>query len=77
MWEVNLATDIQRLRKAVHCSRNQLADKAQFCRVRLWRIESGRLTATANEEIVLRRALHELLKERAVAFYHLLQEKQR
>jgi hypothetical protein len=56
------------------CSRKQLAEKAKIGDFRIWLIESGRAVASHSEEIELRRALHQLIKERSLRFYTLLEE---
>ena len=63
---------IQALRKAAHISRNELAEKAVIDPFRLCEIESGRAPPTPDEERAVRKALRELLKERAIRFYDLL-----
>jgi hypothetical protein len=45
-----------------------MADRAQVARFRVWQIESGRVVASPEEEVALRRALLEVVKERSGAF---------
>lgn len=65
---------IRALRTVARCSRKQLAAKAQIGDFRIWLIESGRVVATSSEEVQLRRALYELLKQRSVTFHRMLLE---